>query len=127
MYAAGREHPYKEPCLSVLSRIFEGDLEAYSSIEVVQEMLYRYSALGERARGIDLCHQVVLLLPLIPLGVEVAALSLKLSRSYPRLSSRDAIHAAVAASHGLTAIISADRHFDDVAEVRRVDPADIAA
>ena len=45
-----------------------------------------------------------------------------LSRAYPDVSARDLIHAAVMLNHGLTVIVSADRHFDQIAEVSRLDP-----
>jgi len=39
---------------------------------------------------------------------------------------RDAIFAAQALNHGIDAILSTDRDFDDVPGLERVDPADAA-
>ena len=46
---------------------------------------------------------------------------------YPALSARDAIHLAAAQEAGVNRIVSADRHFDLVEDVVRVDPLDLAA
>lgn len=42
---------------------------------------------------------------------------------YPRLSSRDLIHVAIAMRAGATHIVSADAAFDVVTEIERLDPA----
>jgi hypothetical protein len=46
MYAAGAEHPLKRPCIAILEAIAHDELAAVTNVEVVQEILYRYSALG---------------------------------------------------------------------------------
>jgi predicted nucleic acid-binding protein len=50
-----------------------------------------------------------------------------LAGRYPTLAARDLIHVATCIHEGITEIISPDRSFDQVAEVRRIDPADFAA
>jgi predicted nucleic acid-binding protein len=42
------------------------------------------------------------------------------------LTVRDAVHAASALSPSIDAILSADRHFDSIPGVERIDPADDA-
>jgi predicted nucleic acid-binding protein len=42
MYAAGKPHKFKEPCVSLLSRVQSGELKAAIDTEVFQEILYRY-------------------------------------------------------------------------------------
>src|SRR4029434_4159304 len=41
MYVAGRDHPNREPARRVLERARSGDIEACTSTEVLQEILYR--------------------------------------------------------------------------------------
>ena len=50
-----------------------------------------------------------------------------LARKYPSLTARDLVHVATCVHEGITDLISPDRGFDQVAEVRRIDPADLAA
>jgi predicted nucleic acid-binding protein len=48
MYVAGREHPLRGPAQRFLERAGGGDVEICTSTEVLQEILYRYSALNRR-------------------------------------------------------------------------------
>lgn len=47
-----------------------------------------------------------------------------ISSEYPHLSSRDLVHLAVMLNHGVEAILTMDRHFDSVSQVRRIDPSE---
>jgi predicted nucleic acid-binding protein len=49
-----------------------------------------------------------------------------LARRYPTLGARDLVHVATCVHEGITKIISADRAFDQVAELRRIPPEDFA-
>ena len=50
-YAAGRDHPYKEPCARIL-RVLADDLQSFvSNSEVLQEIMYRYLALDDGPWG----------------------------------------------------------------------------
>jgi predicted nucleic acid-binding protein len=51
--------------------------------------------------------------------IEAAA---KLLGKHGALPVRDAIHAAVMAKHPVTRVISADRHFDQIEALERLDP-----
>ena len=50
-----------------------------------------------------------------------------LAGRYPSLAARDLVHVATCVHEGITEIISPDRGFDQVAEVRRIDPSAFAA
>ena len=54
MYVAGGEHPNREPARRFLDRVRRGKVEACSSTEVLQEILYRYTSLGR----LDLAREV---------------------------------------------------------------------
>ena len=45
MYVAGRDHPLRGPAQRFLEAARAGDWEICTSTEVLQEILYRYSAL----------------------------------------------------------------------------------
>jgi len=45
MYVAGREHPLRDRARRFLEGARAGDVEICTSTEVLQEILYRYSAL----------------------------------------------------------------------------------
>ena len=127
MYAAGSDHPLREPCQQALGRAVEQDIRLVTDAEVLQEILYRYFSLGrpESARtvhrsAIDLCDEV------LPIEVAHTTLALELLFEHPRLTPRDAIHVATMQHHGLKLLLSTDQDFDGPGLVERIDPADFA-
>jgi len=121
--AAGRDHPYREPCTRIVLAAADGKLEAVTDAEVIQEIAYRFHAIRRRAEGLKLAEAFLSLVEaVLPVTRREVTRSLQLQRTYPFLSPRDAIHIAVMEGAGLNRIITADRHFDRVKEVERVDP-----
>jgi uncharacterized protein len=125
MYAAGAPHPYKGPCVRILSSVETGALSAAINTEVLQELLYRYSHIHLAAKGLQLCR-AVLQYPLTILAVTEAdfRLAIDLFDAYHNVGirPRDAIHAATMRNHGISQLISADRDFDHLDFVTRIDP-----
>lgn len=123
MYAVGAEHPLKEPCLAILRSIADGELMAVTDVEVCQEILHRYTSLGERDQGLQVARLFIKVVPeILPITKEDLLLGLELHERYPSLQARDSLHAAVMRNSGIQFIISADRHFDEVDEIERIDP-----
>ncbi len=123
MYAAGQEHPYRSPCQRVLERIVAGELEAVTNVEVHQEILHRYIAIGLAAKGREVSQDFQHLVPrVLPVTLEEIELARELSARYPELPGRDLVHLAVMLNHGIEIVVSADRHFDRFSEIRRLDP-----
>jgi predicted nucleic acid-binding protein len=92
--------------------------------EVLQEILHRYTALGQRERAIEVTRLFMQAVPdVLPVTKEDLVLALSLHEQYSHLPARDSVHLAVMQRHGLTELISADSHFDTVAGIRRHDPA----
>ena len=125
MYAAGKEHPYKESCVWVLTEIANGRLEAVINTEIIQEVLYRYSAIQQWQLGAQMAEN---LLDLIPVILPVTATDMKTAVSlFTRYASqgvkaRDLLHTAVMHNHQLTHIISTDKHFDLIEGMTRLGP-----
>lgn len=127
MYAAGGTHPLRDPSLRVLQMIREGDLEAVTSTEVVQEIAHRFLAVRRPEIARQLATDVLdLFAPVLPITHALIRRVPDLARKYPKLSARDLIHVATCIHEGITEIISPDRAFDQVAEVRRIDPTEFA-
>jgi predicted nucleic acid-binding protein len=59
MYAAGAPHPYKAACVRILADVETGALPAAINVEVLQELLYRYSHLALMERGLQLCRDIL--------------------------------------------------------------------
>lgn len=123
IYAAGRPHPYREPCVAILRAVAEDEIHAVASTEVLQEILHLYQRRGQSAQGAQLVRSILVLLPdLLPVERADLELAADLSERYPAVPARDAVHAAIVVRRGLAGIVSADRHFDDMREVSRTDP-----
>ena len=120
MYVAGREHPNRDPARRFLERVRAGDVEACTSTEVLQEILYRYAGL----RRIDLAEQVYdlfaqlcpVIFPVTLADTDRAKLLLGRSKG---MGVRDAIHAAVMTNNEVTSIATFDTAFDHVSGVSR--------
>jgi hypothetical protein len=128
MYAAGREHPYREACVWVLTQVAEGRLQVAIDSEIVQEILCRYGELRCWDIAVTLATSLLDLVPIVySVGLDDARLAVELFEQYaPQgVKARDLIHVAVMRRHGLTRVISTDRHFDQVAGVERMDPQEL--
>jgi hypothetical protein len=123
MYAAGAKHAFKEPSIAYLERIARNEIEAAIDAEVLHEILHRYRALKRWSDGQRVYDLVRRIVPTVfPIMAEVLDDARLLLDRYARLSSRDALHAAVASAHDIRRICSYDRDFDDVDELDRIEP-----
>jgi predicted nucleic acid-binding protein len=121
MYVAGREHPHREPAMRFLEHVKAGTVEGCTSTEVLQEILYRYTALGKRDLAREVYTLFVDICPVV-LSVDLADtdLACELVCEVPGISARDAIHAAVMRNHDLQSIATFDEDFDRIGGIRRV-------
>lgn len=123
MYAAGTAHPLRDACRSLMTKILTGEIEGVTSVEVVQEVLHRYRSIGQPGIGRTLAIDTLdTFAPVLPITHAVMRRVPDLAARYPRLQARDLVHVATCIHEGITEIISPDRGFDDVAEVKRIDP-----
>ena len=123
LYAAGREHPYREPCVRLLGQVAAGAFPAVTSTEVHLEILHFYMRRGQPMEGRDRSEAFQQAVPtILPVTVVEIERARELSLRYTRLTARDLIHLAVMLTHGITRVATADRHFDGIAEVTRLDP-----
>lgn len=128
MYAGGGEHPLRAPCRTLLRRAQEGSLDATTSAEVVQEILHRYVAVRRSAIGVAMAREALAIFrPVLPLSDGAIRRVPSLVERYPQLSARDLVHVATCLEGGLDTIISPDRGFDAVNEIKRLDPFEAAA
>ena len=120
MYVAGAEHPNREPARKFLDRVRKGTLDGYSSTEVLQEILYRYSALGRRDLGREVYNLFVEICPVV-LSVTLSDTDVArdLLLSVANISARDAVHAAVMLNHGIESIATFDSGFDHIPGISR--------
>ena len=123
MYAAGAEGPYKNSCALLLTTVAEGRLDAVTDVEVFQEILYRYHAIQRPQAASEIAlHFRTCVSNALPILWDDMEIAIKLLSQYPGLKPRDALHAAVMLNHGITRLWSADKDFDRIKEIERLDP-----
>jgi predicted nucleic acid-binding protein len=123
MYAAGKEHAFKDKSAGFLARVADGSVDATIDAEVLQEILHRYRVLGRWADGKVVYDNARIIFPaVLAITVEVIDRARILLDRYSDLMARDAVHAAVVEVHKLESICSFDRDFDRIRGVRRIEP-----
>lgn len=129
IYAAGRAHPLKEPCVRVLALVAEWPQAFVTDAEVLEELLHRYLALRLWEQGRHVLRDFATLLEgrveAVYAGDVKEAASLADGR--PGLAARDLLHAAVMGRVSVRRIVSADKGIDQLPEIERLDPVDVAA
>lgn len=129
IYAAGRDHPLKAPCIQVLMLAADHSQAFVTDAEVLQELLHRYLSLRLWPQGQEVFRRFNQLMQERVEGVNASDVqrAAGLADSHLELSARDLLHAAVMQRLGVRRIISTDAGFDRLPEVERLDPAKIAS
>jgi len=128
MYAAGRPHPLRAPCGQIIDRVAEGELEAVTSAEVVQEILRRFLSRRQPQVALEMAtHALDVFAPVIAVTDVVMRRAIELLKHYDTLPARDLVHAATCLEEGIDAIVTPDVHFDGIRELRRIAPDDAEA
>ena len=127
LYSLGIQHPYKKACGTVLREAARRSEEYALDAESLQEVLHVLNRRSKRAEAINQTRELLEAFKLIiPIGQEEIETAIDYFERYPLLSSRDAVHTAVVVNHGLEGIVSTDKDFDVIAEIRRFDPMALA-
>jgi predicted nucleic acid-binding protein len=121
MYLVGSDHPNKESARRLLERAVVDNEALGTDVEVLQELLHRYLAIGRRdaigpawdaiAGVVDVIH---------PIELDDVARARQLVEATSRLSARDAVHIAVMQRRGITRILTFDTGFDGIVGIERI-------
>jgi predicted nucleic acid-binding protein len=115
------ESEYQAPCLALLQAIVAG-ADGRTSPAVLEEVWHieRSGRAGDMTGLAERAYRIFT--PL--LAVTDEALRLALALDAGRAGTNDRVHAGTCLAHDIATIVTADRGFDAVAELRRVDPLD---
>lgn len=121
MYLVGAPHPHKADAQRLLERAVVDGTRLVTSAEVLQEILHRYVAIGRRD-AIQPAFDALLGIvdEVFPIEEADAQTAKAVVLGSPRLSARDALHAAVMRRHGVARILTFDAGFDGLPGVTRV-------
>lgn len=125
VYAIGGPSPYREPCRRIMELLATGEIEGEVSVDLVQEFLHqRFRRTGDRHAAAAAARHVSMLVALHDVTATESLRALALFARHEQLGARDTMFAAVALNRGLDAIVTADRGFDGIPGLRRIDPLD---
>jgi predicted nucleic acid-binding protein len=125
MYAAGGPHDLREPSRDIVRLVRDGKLDGVTSAEVVQEILHRFLAIRRPETGERMARDALDLFgPVLPLTHAVMDRMPDLVSRYPTLAARDLVHVATCLEEEIGVIVSPDRGFATVRELRLVAPDD---
>lgn len=125
LYAIGGESPHRDSCRNLLAAVGKGDVDAVTSSEILQEVLHIRTRRVDLADGIQAARSAASMVAevLAVTGNDVLA-ACKVLEKHPQISARDALHVAVMKANQLHTLISVDKDFDPIRDIKRVDPKD---
>lgn len=123
IYAKAATHELRDPCRALITAVAAGDIEATTSVEVIQEFVHVRARRRDRADAADLGRDYAeILAPLLTVsGAEFRA-GLAVFEKTDRLGAFDAVLAAAAMAVGADALVSADKAFAGVPGLVHVVP-----
>jgi len=125
LHMLGGDSGYLVASTAVMRRIMSGELRAYASTEMVREVAFhRRRTIGDPRLAAQDARDVSTGIVILAFDYEVLDLALDLMAT-GTIRGRDAVHAATAAAYGITRVISADRGFDAVPGLERIDPREL--
>jgi predicted nucleic acid-binding protein len=125
VYALGAPHPYREPCREIVARQGDGHLSGEVTAVVIAEFAHqRLRQVKDRQEATVAARQVGAAFRVHAVDEADTELALDLFARWPSLDAFDALLAATALNRGVDAVLSADRAFDAVEGIDRIDPLD---
>ena len=126
IYAAGREHPYREPCIRVLAAVNENPDGFVTDAEVFQEIMHHYRRTQRWDAGQTVVESFAAMMRgrVSPVSIDDVLTAGRLANEHQDLSTRDLLHLAVMRRLGVTRIVTADAGFGRVPGAVRLDPVD---
>ena len=123
LYAAV-ECEQRDACAEIL-RVVAAGAEGRTSVTVLEEVWHieRSGRLGRLDGVTERAYR--LLTPLLP--VDDKAFARALTVDAPQLGANDRLHVGTCLVHGIDVIVTADKGFEGVRGMRRVDPLDATA
>jgi uncharacterized protein len=123
LYALGAESPHRTPCRDVLQAVGQGKLEGTTSSEVLQEILHvrsRRVTVADAASTVRAAADLVA--EVLPVTSHDVLEACSLLEVHTGLDARDALHAAVMKNSQVHVLVSVDRDFDVITDLKRIEP-----
>jgi hypothetical protein len=121
MYLVGAPHPHKTDAQRLLEQLISDRQRLVTDVEVLQEILHRYVAIGRR-EAIQPAFDALLGVvdEVFPIDQQTAQRAKEIVLERRGVSARDAVHAAVMQLRGIERILSFDAGFDGLPNIERL-------
>jgi len=122
-YARIMDKRYGETCSKILKGIFRGEIEAVTSVLTpieVANALRKHGVSREDVRN-TIDAMLSLDMEIYETDMIDIAEAIRISEEFD-ISPHDAVHIAIMKKAGVTRIISADKDFDRITGIERIDP-----
>lgn len=127
VYAVGMDHPHRAACRRVVEAVSRGEVEATTTVEVIQEFVHVRARRRDHTDAVALgAAYADLLAPLLPVTSADLHAGLALYGHSARLGAFDAVLAATAIRRQADALLSADTAFGQVPGLVHLFPDDDA-
>ncbi|MCL5986895.1 MAG: type II toxin-antitoxin system VapC family toxin [Actinobacteria bacterium] len=127
MYAAGKEHIFKKPCIELLEKAVSGEIEVYTDAHVFQEILHRSISQQNLKVGIQIFDEYIKIMngKILPITFRELKILRKFVEKYPHDKAGDLLHLSVMITNNIDKIITLDKDFKRFKEVITFNPADL--
>jgi uncharacterized protein len=123
VYAKGADHPLRDPCRRLIAAIADRQIEATTTVEVIQEFVHVRARRRDRTDAVMLGSDYVeLLSPLLTVTTEHLRRGLSLFEQVQRLGAFDAVLAAAAIEVSANALVSTDTAFVEAPDLPHLIP-----
>ncbi|HYM54676.1 MAG TPA: type II toxin-antitoxin system VapC family toxin [Solirubrobacteraceae bacterium] len=123
VYAKGAEHPLRDPSRRLIEAVTDGELQATTTVEAIQEFVHVRARRRGRTDAVALGNDYAdLLSPLLTVTGDHLRRGLSIFEHAEHLGAFDAVLAAAAMSAGAQALVSADTAFAAVPTLSHVIP-----
>lgn len=121
MYLVGASHPHKADAQRLLERCVADEQRLVTDAEALQEILHRYAAIGRRDAIAPAFESLLAVVDeVFPVELVDVERARDVLLANPRLSARDALHAAVMERRSVSTILTFDAGFDALPGVTRL-------
>lgn len=121
MYASGSEHSNKEISIQLLKLVSEGKIFGITSVEVLQEILYRYNSINLLEKGLKIFDNFSHIIDeVLPINFQIIkdARGILEKNIRSNIYPRDAVHAATMQYYGINYIGTFDKHFEIFSNIK---------
>lgn len=119
MYAAGSEHPNRQPSQKILEKISKQQIFGVTSTEVLQEILHRYQSINMLSSGIKIFEEFSNIVDeVLQINFKIMENAKNILSGTPAILTHDAIHAATIEYYNIDYIATFDKHFEHFKNIR---------